>query len=347
MAVLTSEPDNIVYVTDDRPGIRRRRIGRGFRYLEANGEAATSQAIQERIRALAIPPAWSDVWICPLSNGHLQVTGRDEKGRKQYIYHPKWIEYRDVTKFNELSEFANSLSVLRERMDKDLRRPLVPRQKAIAAAVWLLDRTLIRIGNESYTANGSYGITTLTSDHVVAGAADLKFRFQGKAARQWTVKISDRRIANVIRKIQDLPGQRLLQYVDADGETHPISSNDVNSYIGETIGRGFSSKFFRTWGGTTRAAELLSATPLPAAARLVRKSLNVAIDRVATELRNTRAVCRQSYIHPAVIEHWEAGKLTQELTEVTRRARNRPAHLSSLEQGVRIWLEEYGRLEHR
>jgi DNA topoisomerase-1 len=338
----SGKPDTLYHVTDEQPGISRRRAGRGFRYLRANGEAVTSSATLERIKSLAIPPAWVDVWICPSAKGHLQATGRDQKGRKQYIYHPGWVEERDLTKFSRLLEFAHALPSLRQRVDNDLQRRGTPRRKAIAAAVWLLDRTFIRIGNEAYTVNGSYGLTTLRSRHVVVGTADVKFRFRGKAGKQWTVKVSDRRIANIMRQIQDLPGQRLLQYLDGEGEPHAISSADVNGYIADAIGPDFSSKYFRTWGGTTRAAQLLSSTPPPAAASLAKKALNLVIDRVAAELRNTRAVCRQSYIHPAVIEHWQAGSLMEEMEHVLREAEGAPSNLSEEEHVVRMWLSKYG-----
>ncbi len=339
----TGKPDTLFHVTDEQPGIRRRRVGRGFRYLRADDQPVTSPETIERIRRLAIPPAWVDVWICPSAKGHIQATGRDQKGRKQYIYHPMWMEERDLAKFDKLTGFANVLPSLRQRVDDDLRQRGTPREKAIATAIWLLDQTFIRIGNEAYIANGSYGLTTLRSRHVVVGTADLKLRFRGKAGKQWTVKVSDRRIANTVRQILDLPGQRLFQYLDSDGEPHPITSTDVNGYIAEAIGADFSSKFFRTWGGTTRAAQLLSSTPLPSAASPAKRVLNSTIDRVAAELRNTRAVCRQSYIHPAVIEHWQAGSLTEEMERIARGADEAPSHLRQEEHIVRIWLSEYGR----
>jgi DNA topoisomerase-1 len=303
----------LVYVSDTEPGIRRRRRGAGFSYLMA-GEPVRDADTLERIRTLAIPPAWTDVWICTDPQGHLQATGRDDRGRKQYRYHSGWTATREEAKFSTLPEFARALPGLRKQVDLDLKRRGMPRERVIASIVWLLDNTLIRIGNDSYAReNRTFGLTTLRSRHLTIEGPSLRFSFVGKSGREWRLHLRDRRVASVVRTIQDLPGQRLFQYRGPDGMLHDIHSQDVNGYIREVAGDDFTSKHFRTWGATVLAASLLADTPVPPARRTRARILNAAIDVVAERLRNTRAVCRSGYIHPAVIEAWESGTLLAEL----------------------------------
>ncbi|MGE0847112.1 MAG: DNA topoisomerase IB, partial [Flavobacteriaceae bacterium] len=318
---------SLVYCSDADPGIRRIRSGRGFRYVGADGGKLRDPAALGRIRALSVPPAWDDVWIAPASRCHLQATGRDARGRKQYIYHQRWSTAQGEAKFATLAEFAAALPALRARIDADLARRGTCREKVLASIVWLLDHAMIRIGNEAYERdNGSFGLTTLRRRHVDIDGSTLRFAFTGKSGREWKLRIADRRIARIVRSIQELPGQRLFQYVDADGARHPVHSQDVNDYIRAAAGDGFTSKHFRTWGATVRAAGLLAGARFANAPRTAR-ILNRAIDAVAAQLGNTRAVCRSSYIHPRVIEAWRDGALADDLTDLRRRYRRTPGGL--------------------
>ena len=266
-------------MNDDEPGYRRRRAGKGFSYVDANGKRLADAAAIRRIKALVIPPAWSDVWICADPVGHIQATGRDQRGRKQYLYHSAWTACRDEAKFSSLADFAHALPALRERVDADLRRRGLPRERVIASVVHLLDRTMIRIGNEAYAQeNRSFGLTTLRSRHVEIEGSSLRFSFKGKSGQEWRLKLSDRRIAKVVRAIQDLPGQPLFQYLE-EGTRREIRSQDVNGYIREAIGAQFTSKHFRTWGATVFAALELAREPLPASKREQAMSLNAVLDR--------------------------------------------------------------------
>ncbi len=301
---------DLVYVSDAEPGLRRLRAGKGFRYLDPRGKAVDDRETLARIRALAIPPAWTDVWICPLPGGHVQATGRDQKGRKQYRYHAGWTACRDEAKFSSLVAFASALPKLRARVEADLRRRGTSRERVIASMVWLLDNTMMRIGNDIYMRqNKSFGLTTLRSRHVEIEGFRVRFSFVGKSGQKWKLKLADRRVASVIRAMQELPGQRLFQYLDEAGQLRDIRSQDVNDYIRETIGSDFTSKHFRTWGATTAAAFLFCEAPLPETKREQARLTNEVIDRVARRLRNTRAVCRRCYIHPVVIESWLEGSL--------------------------------------
>lgn len=328
------------YVSDSEPGIRRCKAGRGFGYRWPGGRRVDDRSTLDRIRTLAIPPAWTDVWIAPDPDGHIQATGRDQKGRKQYRYHPDWLECRSDTKFSSLVAFAEALPKLRSVVDEDLRRRGVPRTRVIATIVWLLDKTLMRIGNDAYAQqNNSFGLTTLRSRHLKIDGAEMNFRFTGKSGQGWAVKLTDRRIAKVLRSVQELPGQQLFQYVDETGEYGAIRSQDVNAYIREATGLGFSSKDFRTWAATVAAAALLSRTERPDTKRARARSLNRVIDNVARKLNNTRAVCRSGYIHPCVLEAWEEGRLSHEVAGLERRFRNRPlVGLDGHESLVLRWL---------
>lgn len=308
----------LVYVSDARPGIRRLRHGKGFGYRDAHGRTLRDPAELQRIRALAIPPAYVDVWICANPRGHLQATGRDARGRKQYRYHPSWRTLRDHGKFDRVLAFGAALPKLRRRVRRDLALPGLPRAKVLALIVRLLDETLIRVGNDSYArANGSYGLTTLRSRHVRAERGRLRFAFRGKSGQQRDVELDDKRLARIVRRVQQLPGQLLFQYLDDDGKRQPVDSGQVNDYLHDACGEDFSAKDFRTWGGTVEAASVLARTPLPekGGERACRSALAGAVREVATVLGNTPAVCRASYIHPQIIEGWQDGSLLQAIPE--------------------------------
>ncbi|WP_309084778.1 DNA topoisomerase IB [Chelativorans sp.] len=330
---------DLTYVSDVEPGIRRRRAGKGFFYTMPDGSRIEDAETLARIRKLAIPPAWTDVWICTRADGHIQATGRDQRGRKQYRYHADWFICRDEAKFSSLVAFAEALPKLRAQVDVDLARRGVPMERAIASIVWLLDNTMIRIGNEAYTKeNKSFGLTTLRTRHVEVEGVSLRFSFRGKSGQEWNLRLADRRIARVVRTIQELPGQHLFQYLDDDGLRKPVNSHDVNAYIRAHAGEGFTSKHFRTWGATRAAAILLAVEPPEASKRGMNRQLNAIVDRVARRLNNTRAVCRRCYIHPAVIEAWEEGRLAAEMLEIRRRHRKPFKGLSEEESLVLRWL---------
>jgi DNA topoisomerase-1 len=292
------------YVSDAQPGIHRRRIGQAFRYLGVDGRPIRDPGILQRIRALAIPPAWRDVWICPVAHGHLQAVGRDARGRKQYRYHARWRAVRDETKFARLVEFARALPSIRARVAADLARPGLPRAKVLATVVRLLETTAIRVGNEAYVRqNGSFGLTTLRSRHVTVRGSRLSFEFRGKGGKRHCVEVADRRIASIVRRCQDLPGQELFQYRDESGRIQTIDSADINAYLRELGGGAFTAKDFRTWLGTVLAAQLL-AEPQPAVRTQAaqRRRVRDAIVRVSAQLGNTPTICRRCYVHPLVIE---------------------------------------------
>ena len=300
------------YVADGEAGIRRRRAGRGFRYEDAKGRKVDSQSDHVRIRSLAIPPAWTQVWICRDDKGHIQAIGRDARGRRQYLYHPDWLSMRDEAKFSSLVPFAQALPAMRQQVDRDLRRHGLPRERVLAVVVWLLDNTLIRIGNPAYARdNGSFGLTTLRDKHVEIVGSTLRFMFKGKSGKEWKLKLADRRVAAIVRNTQDLPGQTLFQYVDDNADRASVTSHAVNAYIGDIC--GFSSKHFRTWGATVEALSLFARTPLPETKKETAQLRNPVIDKVAAKLGNTRAVCRSGYIHPQIITSWESGQLPDQL----------------------------------
>ncbi len=329
----------LTYVVDAEPGIRRKRHGKHFGYVDADGAKVTDVETLARIRSLAIPPAWEDVWICPEAAGHIQATGRDQKGRKQYRYHPAWTACRDEAKFSSLSAFGGVLPQLRDRVDADLRKRGLPRERVIATVVWLLDNTLIRIGNDRYAkTNRSFGLTTLRSRHVEVEGSRLRFSFVGKSGQKWDVKFSDRRVAPIVRSIQELPGQRLFKYLDDDGTRREVHSHDVNAYIAEAIGSDYTSKHFRTWGATVSAALWLAEHEPPPSKREQARILNKVVDQAAQQLRNTRTVCRRCYIHPLVLESWSEGRLHAEISDLRRRLRAPLAGLDQDESTVLRWL---------
>lgn len=337
----TAIPAALVHTSDAGPGITRRRAGKGFFYRDRDGQRISDRETLGRIRSLAIPPAWSDVWICPLPHGHIQATGRDARGRKQYRYHPAWNAYRDSRKYASLSSFAQALPDLRKSVDADLRRRGLPREKVVATVVWLLDHTMIRIGNRAYQdENGSFGLTTLRSRHLHVEGSKLRFAFRGKSGKDQKLTTTNRRVAKIVRGIQDLPGQALFQYLDEDERRQQIDSTDVNGYIHAKAGSGFSAKDFRTWGGTVRAAELLAGTELPETKREVQQTLNAVIDQVARRLGNTRAVCRRCYIHPQIIEDWRNGRLQKDMARISGSTSLRSSGLDRQEAIVLKWLKQ-------
>jgi DNA topoisomerase I len=298
------------YVSDASPGIAREGAAGEFRYRHAGGKAVRDEATLKRIRSLAIPPAWREVWICAREDGHLQATGRDARGRKQYRYHPRWRETRDETKYGRLVAFARTLPRIRRRTNRDLARPGLPREKALAAVVRLLEATLIRVGNEEYAReNYSFGLTTLRGRQVRIDGATLRFCFRGKSGVQHAVELTDRRLARIVRRMRELPGEELFGYVDEAGETRPIESGDVNDYLQQTAGGEFTSKDFRTWAGTVRCARELRKLDPPATDAEGRRNLAQAVESVAKALGNTTAVCRKCYIHPRVIDAYLDGRL--------------------------------------
>jgi len=307
------------YTADDKPGFRRVKHGRAFRYLDARGKPAKAKDLK-RIRSLVIPPAWTDVWICPDPMGHLQATGRDVRGRKQYRYHPKWREVRDDTKYGRMIDFGHALPVIRRRTDGDLRRPGLPRPKVLAAVVKLLEKTFIRVGNDEYARdNRSFGLTTMRDGHVKVSGSTVRFIFRGKSGVEHELNLEDRRLARIVKQCRDLPGQELFQYRDEQGDVVDVGSADVNAYLKDVTGQDFTSKDFRTWAGTVLAAKLLRDYEKVDSEARAKKNVVKAIEQVAKRLGNTRAVCRKAYVHPAVIDAYLDGSMMR--TAAQRAAR--------------------------
>ncbi|MCP8938925.1 DNA topoisomerase IB [Alsobacter sp. SYSU M60028] len=311
-----AESAGLVYVSDDVPGIGRRRAGSGFAYVDAKGATVRDPATLARIRSLAVPPAWRDVWICPVPEGHIQATGRDDKGRKQYRYHPKWREVRDGSKFEHMLDFARALPALRRRVADDMAGGRLTREKVLATVVHLLESTLIRVGNPDYARqNGSYGLTTLRDRHVSIDGKELRFAFTGKSGKTWRLRVADRRIARIVKACQDIPGQHLFQYFDEDGERRPVTSSDVNAYLREATGQDITAKDFRTWAGTVLAAMALKEFEALDGAARTKKNVKVAIERVAARLGNTPTICRKCYVHPEVVNAYLEGSLLEEVEQ--------------------------------
>jgi DNA topoisomerase-1 len=310
----------LIYLTDESAGLSRVRSRGGFRYLRA-GRPVKDRATLDRIVRLAIPPAWTQVWICPRPDGHIQATGRDARGRKQYRYHHRWREVRDRTKFGRMIDFARALPQVRQVVAADLRRGGFPREKVLATVVRLLEATSIRVGNDEYARhNGHYGLTTLRDQHVAVRGPVLRFQFKGKSGRQHVVDLHDRSLARIVRGCQELPGQRLFQYHDESGRRHAVGSGDVNDYLRAATGQDFTAKDFRTWAGTTLVAARLAACAEPPSATAARREVLAAVDAAAERLGNTRTVCRSSYVHPAVVDAFMEGWL-----RVPPRVRSAPA----------------------
>jgi DNA topoisomerase-1 len=299
----TAKAAGLRYVNDARPGITRRRAGKDFVYYKADGTTLDDSEILRRIKALAIPPAWTQVWICPSPNGHLQATARDAKGRKQYRYHKRWREVRDETKYERLLAFGEALPLIRKRVKADLALQGMPREKILATLVRLLETTFIRIGNEEYArANKSFGLTTLRNRHVDIHGAKIRFQFRGKSGKQHSISLTDKRLAKIVKRCQDLPGQELFQYLDEDGQVQSIGSADVNQYLREITNQDFTAKDFRTWAGTVLAALALKEMNVGESETEAKKNIVQAIQSVSEKLGNTPAVCRKCYVHPAVLD---------------------------------------------
>ncbi len=309
-----AESAGLRYVNDARPGVRRRKSGKGFTYTRADGTTLTEPNVLIRIKSLAIPPAWIDVWICPFADGHIQATGRDAKGRKQYRYHPRFREVRESTKYEHVVAFAEALPDVRAKVREHMGLRGLPREKVIATVVHLLETTLIRIGIDDYARqNNSYGLTTLKTRHVAIDGNEVRFRFIGKSGKQWSLRVKDRRIAKIIRACQELPGQELLQYIDGDGNPRDVTSSDVNAYLKEITGKDITAKDFRTWAGTVLAAMALNELQGFDSAAQAKRNLRTAIENVSARLGNTPTICRKCYVHPDVLTCYLDGKLVLEL----------------------------------
>ena len=334
-SVEAAEDAGLRYVSDDQPGFSRQRKGEEFEYFDAKGKPIRDEQRLLRIKRLAIPPAWRDVWICPSPNGHIQATGRDDRRRKQYRYHERWREIRDENKYDRLISFGKALPKIRRRVKKDLALSGLPREKVLATIVQLLERSLIRVGNEEYAReNKSFGLTTMQDRHVDVKGSKLRFRFRGKSGRQHEVDVTDRRVAKIVLKLQDLPGQDLFQYLDDEGDPHNITSQDVNEYLREITGEDFTAKDFRTWAGTVLAAIALSAAGEFETKKQAKANIKNAIEAVAKILGNTSAICRQSYIHPIVLETYLNGNSLDGLKQGTEKELAQAAVLKLLQAGL-------------
>ena len=327
------------YTTDTKPGIRRTRHGGTFRFFGPNGRRITAADELTRIRSLVIPPAWEDVWICPERNGHLQATGRDARGRKQYRYHPKWREIRDETKYDRMIGFAQALPLIRERTDRDLKRPGVPREKVLATVVQLLEKTLIRVGNDEYAKqNRSFGLTTLRDGHVDVRGGRVRFTFRGKSGIEHEIDLDDRRLASIVRACRDIPGYDLFQYYDEEGSRQSVGSADVNAYLKELTGEDYTSKDFRTWAGTVHAAQLLRECTSFRSVTEAKRHVVRAVEAVAKRLGNTKAVSRKCYIHPAIFDSYMDGSMVKMRIVRARRNKSRFA-LNECEAAVLALLQ--------
>lgn len=302
------------YVSDAKPGITRKRWGRSFRYFDTDGKPVHDEKVLARIKSLVIPPAWRQVWICPLAHGHLQATGRDARGRKQSRYHPRWREVRDETKYERMKLFGEWLPMIRRRIERDLALPGLPREKVLATIVRLLETTFIRIGNEEYAReNQSYGLTTLRNKHVDVEGSTVRFKFKGKSGKQHAIDLEDRRVARIIKSCLDLPGYELFQYLDEDSDRRSIDASDVNDYLREITGQPFTAKDFRTWAGSVLACTILRQMEAFESESQAKKNVVAAIKSVAERLGNTPAVCRKCYVHPAVLESYFGGEMLHSL----------------------------------
>ncbi|MGZ5564236.1 MAG: DNA topoisomerase IB [Chthoniobacterales bacterium] len=316
-----AEEAGLRYVSDEQPGYTRKKRGDDFDYFDTAGKPITDETRLLRIKRLAIPPAYTDVWICPSPNGHLQATGRDARGRKQYRYHERWREARDETKYEKILSFAAALPKIRKRVAADLALQGLPKNKILATIVSIMERTFIRIGNEEYAReNKSYGLTTMRNSHVKVNGPKLRFNFRGKSGRQHQIEVADHRLARIVKKVQDLPGQDLFGYLDDDGTVHDISSQDVNDYLREITGEDFTAKDFRTWAGTVLVAVGLNALSAFETKKEAKLNVKNAIAAVSKILGNTPAICRKCYVHPVVLETYLGGGMIEGLRRKTEEA---------------------------
>lgn len=347
--VASAKSAGLRYVTDTSPGIRRKKVATRMICLDPDGKIIRDAETLGRIKSLAIPPAWRNVWICPMAHGHVQATGLDAKGRKQYRYHPRWREVRDETKYDRMLVFARVLPKIRRRVERDLARPGLPREKILATVVRLLETTLIRVGNEEYVRqNDSFGLTTMRDRHVDVSGATLKFEFRGKSGVAHAIDLTDRRLAKIVKQSQDLPGYELFQYIDEQGGRHSIGASDVNAYLKEIAGEEFTAKDFRTWAGTVLAARALQEFQAFDSKAQAKRNVVQAIESVAKRLGNTKAVCRKCYIHPDVINLYMEGSLLQTLTHRVKKELTRSLHdLPAEEAAVLALLQQRLKREQR
>jgi DNA topoisomerase I len=345
----SAEEAGLRYVTDASPGIRRRRAGRGFSYIGPDGKRVSNRDQVAWIRSLAIPPAWTDVWICTSRRGHLQATGRDARGRKQYRYHPDWRAARDDAKYSRMIAFGQALPAIRRRVDADLRKHGLPRERVLAAVVLLLEKTRLRVGNEEYARdNRSYGLTTLRDRHAEVGSSRIRFRFRSKGGKSSDVELSDARLARIVARCQDLPGQELFAYLDDDGEVRAIGSSDVNDYLRDITGQDFTAKDFRTWSGTVLAAWALKELEGVDSEAQAKRNVVRAVEQVAEWLGNTPAVSRRSYVHPAVIDAYLDGDVVRAARQTAdKKLREDLRRLSPQEAAVLALLRQRLREEER
>jgi len=332
----------LIWVNDSQPGIYRKKRGSGFIYVDAQGKQVRNEDDLYRTRSLVIPPAWTDVWICASENGHIQATGRDARGRKQYRYHSKWREVRDGTKYHRMMHFAKALPRIRRRVRKDISLPGLPREKVLAAVVRLLETTLIRVGNEEYAKeNESFGLTTMQDRHAKFNGSGVKFRFKGKSGVKHDIELNDKKMARIVKACRDLPGQELFQYLDDNGQVRDIGSEDVNEYLKEISGADFTAKDFRTWAGTVLAAKALQEYESFTSQRQARRFMVAAVEAVAKKLGNTKAVCRKCYIHPEVFNSYLDGSLVQTLRSQVEKELSGPLRgLRPAEAAVLVLLQQ-------
>lgn len=328
------------YISDKSAGYSRKKSGNTFNYFDTQGKQITDQAVITRINALAIPPAYTEVWICPHDNGHIQATGMDDRGRKQYRYHADWQEARQATKYHRMRAFGESLPKIRRQVSEDLKLSGIPREKVLATLVDLLEKTLIRVGNEEYAKeNKSYGLTTMQNKHVEVDQNEITFTFKGKSNQYHEITLKDKQLAKIVDELQDLPGQELFQYVDDNDNLHEIHSEDINDYLQEITGQEFTAKDFRTWRGTTLAATALLKCDACVTDTEVKRNLNEAIKTVAGELGNTPSVCRKAYIHPVLISTFIENKNLDSLANYSAKELEKYKNLKKDEAIIMVFLE--------
>ncbi|MDB4936188.1 MAG: topoisomerase [Labilithrix sp.] len=339
---LSAKAAHCRYVDDTGPGIRRVKAGKGWKFVSPDGKVVRDRDVLARIKALVIPPAWTNVWICPDADGHIQATGRDARGRKQYRYHWRFREVREETKYERMMQFAEALPAIRAKVDEDLGKPGLTREKVLATVVRLLEITLIRVGNEEYAReNGSFGLTTMRTRHVDISGSTIKFHFRGKSGKEHAVNVHDRRLARVVQRCNDLPGEVLFQFVDDEGQRHSVESSDVNEYLRQVSGAGFTAKDFRTWAGTVLAAQALEALAAFDTKAAAKKNIVLAVKNVSSRLGNTPSVCRKCYVHPEIFDAYLDGHLVQTLQQrAERELRENLPSLSSEEAAVLMLLRD-------
>ena len=330
------------YITDAKPGFTRKRKGTAFDYFDKDGKHITDEKLLERIRSIGIPPAYEDVWISPFANGHIQATGKDARGRKQYRYHTKWRSTRDENKFQHMLQFGDALPAIRKKVAEHLKLPGLPRDKVLACVISLMEKTLIRVGNAEYARdNNSYGLTTLRRKHINVSGSKITFEFTGKSGKDWSLSVNDRRIAGIVNKCADIPGYELFKYIAEDGSRKDVTSSDVNAYLKEITGENFTAKDFRTWSGTVLAALALTEFEKYDSQAQAKKNVVQAIDHVAKQLGNTPAICRKCYIHPEVLESYMTGELAEMINQqIDKKIKSDYAHLTDEEIMVLAFLKK-------